>query len=90
MLDGTAFDQLRPPLTVTDPQGLGAAGTGYPKHVHQAGTADDGGPLYLEVRTPDEEAAALSAGWLAVKPDPRAGAGPARPALDAPTHPKRR
>jgi len=69
MIDGKAFDQMSPKLSVTDPQGLGLQ-TDYPKHLHQAGVSYDGGPVYLEVTSSEQEALAISEGWLLEKPDP--------------------
>lgn len=66
MQQGKAFDQMTPPLSVTDPRGLGL--TAYPKHLHKAGPADDGGPLYVEVQTPQQEAEAIADGWLLERP----------------------
>jgi hypothetical protein len=75
MNQGKAFDQLNPPLSVTDPQGLGAL---YPRHVHKAGVSEDGGPVYLVVQSPQEEAEAVADGWLLAKPAPDSGPAPAR------------
>lgn len=61
MAEGMAFDQLKPPITVTDPIGQGRVE--WPRHVHQAGVSHDGGPRYLVVATPEEEAAAIADGW---------------------------
>jgi hypothetical protein len=69
MAEGMAFDQLKPQASVTDPQGYGLQ-TEYPKHLHQAGTADDGGPRYVVVHDAAEEADAIAAGWRLVKPAP--------------------
>jgi hypothetical protein len=79
MAEGMAFDQMNPPKHVTDPLGLGLKE--YPKHLHKAGTADDGvGPLYIVVETPAEEAAAIADGWYLA----RAEALRARPDAAAP------
>jgi hypothetical protein len=87
--DGKAFDQMNPPKAVTDPQGLGAL---YPKHLHKAGVSADGGPLYIVVGTPEEEADAVTDGWLLVKPNPHGEpeAGPPPGSGPAPTHPRRK
>jgi hypothetical protein len=67
-MEGMAFDQLKPPITVTDPVGLGLQE--WPRHVHKAGTAADGvGPNYLVVHTPEEEAAAIADGWYLARAD---------------------
>ena len=76
-MQGQAFDHMDPKKHVTDPLGHGLE-TSYPKHLHKAGAADDGGPLYVEVLTPQQEADAVTEGWLLEKPDPLAGAAPAR------------
>jgi hypothetical protein len=75
MTQGKAFDQMNPPLSVTDPHGLSAL---YPRHVHKAGVSEDGGPLYLVVQTAHEEADAIADGWLLEKPSPTAEAAPVR------------
>lgn len=77
MAEGKAFDHSAPKLSVTDPLGHGLQ-TAYPKHLHKAGTADDGGPLYVEVRTAHEEADAVADGWLLEKPSPTADPAPGR------------
>lgn len=78
-MEAKAFDQMTPPLAVTDPQGHGL-NTVYPKCLHKAGVAEDGGPVVFEVRTPQQEADAVADGWLIEKPNPHAGleAAPAR------------
>jgi hypothetical protein len=90
MNQGTAFDQMSPKPSVTDPLGHGAQ-TVYPKHLHQAGVSEDNGPLYVVVTTPEEEAAAIADGWLLEKPSPtlEPPRKPTAPA-EAPTHPRRR
>jgi hypothetical protein len=79
-MEGQAFDQMNPKPSVTDPHGLGA-NTVYPKHLHKAGASDDGGPLYVEVRSAQEEADAVADSWLLAKPageaEPPATRGPA-------------
>jgi hypothetical protein len=69
-MESKMFDQMNPPPSVTDPQGLGAL---YPRHVHKAGVSEDGGPVYLVVGTPQEEAEAVADGWLLEKPNPHVG-----------------
>jgi len=71
-MQGQAFDHMDPKKHVTDPLGHGLE-TSYPKHLHKAGVADDGGPLYVEVRTPQQEADAVTEGWLLEKPNPHLG-----------------
>ena len=67
MAEGMAFDQLKPPIHVTDPQGLGQ--TEWPRHVHKAGRTDDGGPVYRVVDSPEDEAAAVADGWYLARAD---------------------
>jgi hypothetical protein len=62
MAEGMAFDQMAPKASVTDPLGHGLQ-TEYPKHLHQAGVSDDGGPRYVVVQSAPEEAEAIAAGW---------------------------
>jgi hypothetical protein len=77
-MEGMAFDQLKPPLSVTDPRGQGLVE--WPRHVHKAGVSADGGPVYLVVQTPEEEAAAIADGWYLARAD-------ALKAPDAPSAP---
>jgi len=86
MITGQAFDQMSPKASVTDPQGLGLE-TAYPKHLHQAGAAEDGGPLYRVVLSAAEEAAAVADGWLVEKPGP--ATAPAAGRSEAPKHPRK-
>jgi hypothetical protein len=67
MAEGMAFDQLKPPVSVTDPLGLGLME--WPKHMHKAGTAEDGGPLYIVVKNADEVAGAMADGWSVARAD---------------------
>jgi hypothetical protein len=67
--EGIDFDHLKPPVSVTDPQGLGAQQP-HLKHLHKAGVSHDDGPLYIVVNSPAEEAAAIADGWLLEKPNP--------------------
>jgi hypothetical protein len=75
-MEGKAFDHLDPKKHVTDPLGHGAE-TSYPKHLHKAGVSEDGGPVYVEVLTPAQEADAVADGWALQKPAPES-AGEAR------------
>jgi hypothetical protein len=61
MAEGMAFDQMKPPITVTDPRHLGLQE--WPRHLHKAGVSHDGGPLYIEVQNAEDEAAAIAEGW---------------------------
>jgi hypothetical protein len=61
MAEGMAFNQMTPPLSVTDPVGQGRQE--WPRHLHKAGVSADGGPRYVVVQDAAEEAAALADGW---------------------------
>jgi hypothetical protein len=84
MADGMAFDQLNPNKSITDPRGLGLVE--YPKHLHKAGTAEDGGPLYVVVEDAAQEAQAIADGWRLSRAEAlaeRPGAEPPAPAAAA-------
>jgi hypothetical protein len=81
-MEGMAFDQLKPPLSVTDPRGQGLVE--WPRHVHKAGVSADGGPVYLVVQTPEEEAAAIAEGWYLARADALKATAEAAPAAPPP------
>jgi hypothetical protein len=84
-MEGMAFDQLKPPLSVTDPRGAKDGPAEWPRHVHKAGLAADGlGPLYLVVQTPEEEAAAIADGWYLARNDALKAGSEAAPAPPPP------
>jgi hypothetical protein len=87
MADGMAFDQLNPNKSITDPRGLGLLE--YPKHLHKAGTAEDGGPLYVEVHDPAQEAQAIADGWRLSRAEALAERPGAEPPPPAPAARKR-
>ena len=62
MAEGMAFDQLKPPIHVTDPQGARADGVAAPCLL--GGGSDRGRrPVYRVVDSLEDEAAAVADGW---------------------------